>query len=124
MRDDGSCDLSIVEEILGKSPDGYSAVIKSTVVPGTTQDFANRFRNLKIAYMPEFLVERRHLEDFANQDFLVCGTHHRELAESVFEHHRKANVLKSDITFHVFSHYCRISKIFKKYFLCSESDFC
>ncbi len=101
MRDDGSCDLSIVEEILGNLPDGYSAVIKSTVVPGTTQDFHNRFRNLKIAYSPEFLVERRHLEDFANQDFLVCGTHHRELAESVFEHHRKANVLKSDITFHV-----------------------
>ena len=31
MGEDGSCDLSIVEEVLGDLPDGFSAVIKSTV---------------------------------------------------------------------------------------------
>ena len=93
---DGSCDLSIVEETLSGLPDGFSVVIKSTVVPGTTQSFHEKYENLKIGYSPEFLVERRHLEDFANQDFLVCGTHHEDLAKIVFEHHRIAGVMKSD----------------------------
>jgi nucleotide sugar dehydrogenase len=70
-------------------------------VPGTTEEFHEKYTNLKIAYSPEFLVERRHLEDFANQDFLVCGTHHEDLAELVFEHHRIAGVMKNDTFFHV-----------------------
>ena len=101
MGEDGSCDLSIVEEVLGDLPDGFSAIIKSTVVPGTTERFHDKYSNLKIAYSPEFLVERRHLEDFANQDFLVCGTHNEDLAELVFEHHRIAGVMKKDSFFHV-----------------------
>lgn len=101
MSEDGSCDLSLVEDTLERLPDGFSAIIKSTVVPGTTQKFHENYGNLKIAYSPEFLVERRHLEDFANQDFLVCGTYHKDLAERVFEHHRIAGVMKTDATFHV-----------------------
>ena len=98
---DGSCDTSIVEGILGELPDGFTAVIKSTVVPGTTQRFHEEYPHLKIAYSPEFLVERRHLEDFGNQDLLVCGTHHSDVAEMVFEQHREAGVLKRDQTYQV-----------------------
>ena len=101
MGNGGSCDLSIVEETLGGLPDGFSAIIKSTIVPGTTEKFHLKYANLKIAYSPEFLVERRHLEDFSNQDFLVCGTHHKDLAELVFEHHRIAGVMKKDVLLHV-----------------------
>mgnify|MGYP001259001611 CR=1 FL=1 len=101
MGDDGACDLSIVEEVLGELPDGFSAIIKSTVVPGTTEAFHQKYDNLKIAYSPEFLVERKHLEDFSNQDFLVCGTHHKDLAQLVFEHHRIAGVMKNETFFHV-----------------------
>ena len=101
MDDDGSCDLSIVEETLDSLPEGFSAIIKSTVVPGTTEDFHRKYGNLRIAYSPEFLVERRHVEDFSNQDFLVCGTHHEDLAELVFEHHRIAGVMKKGVFFHV-----------------------
>ena len=36
MSDGGSCNLSIVESVLDDLPDGFTAVIKSTVVPGTT----------------------------------------------------------------------------------------
>ena len=32
----GACDTSIVEATLSELPDGFNAVIKSTVVPGTT----------------------------------------------------------------------------------------
>ena len=101
MDDDGSCDLSIVEETLEGLPNGFSAIIKSTVVPGTTEEFHHKYTDLKIAYSPEFLVERRHLEDFSNQDFLVCGTHHEDLAGLVFEHHRIAGVMKNETFFHV-----------------------
>jgi UDPglucose 6-dehydrogenase len=97
----GACDTSIVEEILESLPDGFTAVIKSTVVPGTTQMFHEKYTNLKIAYSPEFLVERQRLEDFANQDLLICGTHHKDVAERVFQQHKEAGVLRTDTLFHV-----------------------
>ncbi len=116
MGDDGACDLSIVEEVLEELPDGFSAIIKSTVVPGTTEEFHKKYDNLKIAYSPEFLVERTHLEDFANQDFLVCGTHHEDLAELVFEHHKIAGVLKSDRLYHVTPTIAELVKYSKNFF--------
>ena len=97
----GACDTSIVEAVLDELPAGFTAVIKSTVVPGTTQRYHEEYSHLKIAYSPEFLVERRHLEDFGNQDILVCGTHHADVAERVFQQHREAGVLKRDQTFQV-----------------------
>lgn len=97
----GGCDTSIVEEVLDSLPEGFTAIIKSTVIPGTTQKYHEQYPHLRIAYSPEFLVERRRLEDFANQDILVCGTHHKEVAEMVFSQHIEAGVLKSDNLFHV-----------------------
>ncbi len=99
--ENGECDISIVEEVLGALPDGFTAVIKSTVIPGTTQNFHEKFTNLKIAYSPEFLVERNRLEDFANQDILICGTHHKDVAERVFQQHKIAGVLRNENLFHV-----------------------
>ncbi len=96
----GACDTRIVEETLSELPDGFSAVIKSTVVPGTTQRLQDEFPNLKIAYSPEFLVERRHLEDFGNQDRLVIGTHHSEIVETVHSHHSEAGVLMEGAEVH------------------------
>jgi UDPglucose 6-dehydrogenase len=97
----GACDTSIVEGVLDALPDGFIAVIKSTVVPGTTQQYHERYDRLKIAYSPEFLVERRRLEDFANQDILVVGTHHGEVAELVFQHHKEAGVMRKEQFFKV-----------------------
>ena len=100
-EDSEECDTSIVESVLDELPEGFIAVVKSTVIPGTTQSYHQRYPHLKIAYSPEFLVERRHLEDFGNQDILVCGTHHQEVAELVFQQHREAGVLRKDQCFHV-----------------------
>lgn len=97
----GACDTSIVEGVLDELPDGFIAVIKSSIVPGTTQQYHEKYSNLKIAYSPEFLVERQRLEDFANQDILVCGTHHEDVAQLVFQQHREAGVLRIDNTFQV-----------------------
>ena len=62
-KEDGSCDTSIVEEILSQLPGGFMAVIKSTVVPGTTARLQEKYPGLKLAYSPEFLVERQRLEE-------------------------------------------------------------
>ena len=95
-NDDGSCDTSIVEGILDELPDGFIAVIKSTVIPGTTARLQSEYPRLKLAYSPEFLVERRRLEDFANQDLLVCGTHHEDVAKTVFRQHKEAGVIRTE----------------------------
>lgn len=97
----GACDTRIVEEVLDSLPEGFTAVIKSTVVPGTTQLYHDRYPHLKIAYSPEFLVERQRLEDFANQDILVVGSHHEDVVQRVFEQHKQAGVLRREQLFHV-----------------------
>ena len=119
----GECDTSIVEEVLQELPIGFTAVIKSTVVPGTTQQWHESFPHLKIAYSPEFLVERRRLEDFANQDILVCGTHHQDVAEMVFLQHREAGVLRTDQTFQVTPTQAELVKYTKNTFYATKVIF-
>jgi len=116
MSSDGSCDLSILISVLDSLPDGFEVIIKSTVVPGTTQRLHEKYPFLKIGYSPEFLVERRHLEDFGNQDILVCGTHHDDLAKLVFQHHKQAGVLKRDQTYHITPNAAELVKYTKNTF--------
>ncbi|MDA7492121.1 hypothetical protein N8392_01105 [Candidatus Poseidonia sp.] len=119
----GACDTSIVEGILDALPDGFTAVIKSTVVPGTTEVYHQRYPNLKIAYSPEFLVERQRLEDFANQDILVVGTHHKDVAERVFLQHKEAGVLRREQLFHVTPTQAELVKYTKNTFYAMKVTF-
>ena len=119
----GACDTTIVESVLDALPDGFGAVIKSTVVPGTTQRYHEDYPNLRVAYSPEFLVERRHLEDFGQQDILVCGTHHSDLAEAVFEQHRQAGVLRMEQCFHVTPTQAELVKYSKNTFYATKVIF-
>ncbi len=89
-RDDGSIDLryikSAAEEIgneLAKKPDCHLVVVKSTVVPGTTEDVVKTilervshkktFDDFGIAMNPEFLREGSAVEDFLTPDRIVFG---------------------------------------------------
>ena len=60
MNKDGSCHLNIIENTLAEL-NQFSFlskkifVIKSTIPPGTTDYFCNKFNNLNIIYNPEFL---------------------------------------------------------------------
>ena len=121
--DTGACDTRIVEEILDSLPDGFTAVIKSTVVPGTTQKYHEKYSNLKIAYSPEFLVERRRLEDFANQDLLVCGTHHKDVADRVFQQHKEAGVIRTENLFQVTPTQAELVKYTKNTFYATKVIF-
>jgi UDPglucose 6-dehydrogenase len=96
-----TCDTGIIEGVLEQLPNGFRVIIKSTVIPGTTQRLHDSFPKLRIACSPEFLRSKSSMEDFRNQSILVVGTHHEELAKEVFEHHREAGVIGGGRCFHV-----------------------
>lgn len=74
----GECDTTIVERVIS---DLYntctkptSVIIKSTVSPGTTRTFFNKFGSrLNIVFCPEFLKEKTFQEDMYNANFCLLG---------------------------------------------------
>ena len=78
MYEDGTCNTSIVEimlsQINGYGPNkSYDIVIKSTVPPGTTQEWNERFKKLNIVFNPEFLTEVNAVSDYENQSRIILG---------------------------------------------------
>ena len=84
MEKDGSCHLGILEETLGKIDDWCdesefygseqrTIVIKSTIQPGTTENWNKKYRRIDIAFNPEFLTEANSIEDFKNQNRIIIG---------------------------------------------------
>ena len=52
---------------------GKIIVIKSTVVPGTTKRYADKYPDVPFVFNPEFLTEANYLDDFVNTDRIVIG---------------------------------------------------
>jgi len=77
---DGSCDTSVVEGVLKTIPAGKTVVIKSTVVPGTTQKLQNKYKDKKIIFSPEFFTEAKAWSSFINPDRQIVG--HTTLSSS------------------------------------------
>lgn len=78
MKEDGSCDTSIIDDILremSEIPGDRIAVVKSTVPPGTTEKWNKVFQEtgLRVVFCPEFLREVSALEDMRNQDRIILG---------------------------------------------------
>ena len=78
-------DLTALKETIEKIPDGKIIVIKSTVNPGTTDDFARMYPKKIFLFNPEFLTELSAHEDFFKPDMQIIGvTHpHYELASEL-----------------------------------------
>jgi len=105
QNDDGSIDLSIMEagashlgEVLADKPDWHTVVVKSTVVPGSTEDAITPILEAEsgktageafgVGMNPEFLREGTAVADFLNPDKVVLGADdERALADmhEVFE---------------------------------------
>ena len=73
MKKDGSQDLSFVESFFKTAKDGPIYIIKSTIIPGTTNLLNEKFKNLKIVFSPEFLTERTAKLDILTQSRIILG---------------------------------------------------
>mgnify|MGYP003647806668 CR=1 FL=1 len=77
MNEDGSISLKIVEkalqEISDKNTKNNIVILKSTLVPGSTNNFIKQFPKLNIIFNPEFLTERTAKLDFLTQARIILG---------------------------------------------------
>lgn len=76
MKKDGSCDLSILEDVIYRI-DHFGlqniVVVKSTIPPGTTKAFNKKCKNTQVVFNPEFLTEANYIDDFKNQNRIIIG---------------------------------------------------
>jgi UDPglucose 6-dehydrogenase len=75
---DGSISLKILEDSLDEinavnSNTENIVLLRSTVVPGTSEAFQKKFKNIRIVFNPEFLTERSAYFDFINQSRVILG---------------------------------------------------
>ena len=87
----GECDSSIVRKVVSELNDiDYRGLIaiKSTIIPGTTENLKREYPNLNISFVPEFLRERCAFGDFTdNHDICIIGTDDKETYDKIRESH-------------------------------------
>ncbi len=66
-------DASVLEAVLPLVGEGKIAVIKSTILPGTTRRLATRFADRIILHSPEFLREKTAAEDTRSPERTIIG---------------------------------------------------
>lgn len=72
-------DLSIIDEALANvvshltEPEHQLVVIKSTVWPGTTQKYQDKYPGVNLAFNPEFLRDKTAAQDFQKNDRQIVG---------------------------------------------------
>ena len=75
MKHTGECNLSIVENVINQLSNANintNIVIRSTVLPGTTNKY-------NCYFMPEFLTEKNYINDFINCKNWVIGCGNEEI---------------------------------------------
>jgi nucleotide sugar dehydrogenase len=73
MKKDGSQDITFIDKVFQEAVDGPIYIIKSTVLPGTTEVLSQKYPFLKIVFSPEFLTERTAKLDMLTQARIVLG---------------------------------------------------
>ena len=73
MFKDGSQDLSYVNNVFKKATNNPIYILKSTVLPGTTNELIKKYSNIKIIFSPEFLTERTAKLDMITQSRIILG---------------------------------------------------
>jgi len=86
--DESGIDLAIVEEVCGEIAEKIKGtekiiIIKSTVIPGTTQKLIEKYPEVNFCFNPEFLTEANYLEDFVKADRCVIGANSDLVSRSV-----------------------------------------
>ena len=115
-NDDGSIDLKYIKKVsedLGnilKKKDRYHTItVKSTVVPGTTEDIVaktiesvsgkKRGKDFGLAMSPEFLREGKAMDDFLKPDRIVIGEHDKKSGDILYALNKLLtdNIIRTDI---------------------------
>jgi UDPglucose 6-dehydrogenase len=73
MRQDGSQDITYIENVFKSVKPGPIYIIKSTIIPGTTKKLQEQYPHLKIIFSPEFLTERTAKLDMLTQARIIFG---------------------------------------------------
>ena len=76
--EDGKINLQILDDCLRdissiSTNEDTIFLIRSTIVPGTTRKFQNKYHTLNLVFNPEFLTERSANFDFINQSRFILG---------------------------------------------------
>ena len=69
----GECDLTIMKKVLAEIKGNKIIVIKSTVLPGTTDYFQKKYSQHKFLFNPEFLTESTADQDIKYPDRQLIG---------------------------------------------------
>lgn len=102
-KNNGAIDLSILDSSIKEvaSVSGLkTVVIKSTIVPGTTEKYQQQYKDKKFAYNPEFLTEKEALRDFLKPDRIVIGTNEDSIFERLYKLYEKLDcpIIKTNPT--------------------------
>ena len=101
MKKDGSQDISYIEKVFKKAVKKPIYIIKSTVLPGTTERLSNQYPHLDIVFCPEFLTERTAKLDMLTQARIVLGGESKivDFTAKLFEQRfMNKHIIKTDST--------------------------
>ena len=73
MYNDGNQNLEFVEEVFKNANSKPIYILKSTVLPGTTDKLNKTYGQFKIVFSPEFLTERTSKLDMLTQNRIIIG---------------------------------------------------
>ena len=87
-------DKETLDEIISQIPDGKVVVIKSTVVPGTTDYFQDKYPQKLFVFNPEFLTELTAQYDFEHPcaQILGCTSQSLKVATELMEMLPKSDI--------------------------------
>lgn len=129
MNKDGSCYLSILEDVITKLSklidfDKTIVVIRSTVPPGTSA-------KLNCYFMPEFLTEKNYVEDFKNNTDWIFGLKNtpldllfKEKIEFLINTSAEKKLIKYNNIIYTPSKEAELIKLFRNNFLSLKVSFC
>lgn len=88
FRDYSGMDMSIVKEVVRQIAKEITnsdkiIIIKSTVLPGTTQAFSRKFPKTNFAMNPEFLTQKNADKDFLNPSRTIIGVNNKGVGERI-----------------------------------------
>jgi UDPglucose 6-dehydrogenase len=93
---DGRCDTSIVEEVISQIEGNKAIIIKSTVIPGTTEKIQRKYPQHKVLFNPEFLTEvtadqdmnfpERQIVGYTDESYNIAGDILKQLPLAQEEH--------------------------------------